>query len=171
MIDQFFAAFRFLGNSGTKFYFVSNYEAPRYRVIEVDITKPERSNWRTLVAETQDTLHAAELVKGVLVIGYMHDVSGKVVRMKLADPASARTLPLPANSTISIGTRSTDIFTATSFTAPSTIYRCDDTACKPVFDVKLPFDISGIESRQVFYPSKDGTKIPMYLVHPQGPQD
>ena len=168
LIDQFFAAFHFLGNSGSKFYFLSNYEAPRYRVVEIDLARPERANWRTLVAETGDTIHAAELLNGTLALVYMHDVSGKAVRLNLSDPKQVSTLALPANSSISIGTHSTDVFTVTSFTAPATTYKCDGTACKPVFDVKLPFDVTRFESRQVFFASKDGTKIPMYVVHRKG---
>ncbi len=167
LIDTFFASFRFLGNSGAKMIFSTNYEAPRYRIIEIDPARPDRANWRTIVGETADTLRQAKLVKGTLVLNYMHDVSGKVRTMPLAQPAQARDLPLPANSSISIGEGSSRIFSVASFTAPSTIYACDAT-CRPLFAVKLQFDPALFESRQVFYASKDRTKIPMYLVHKKG---
>jgi prolyl oligopeptidase len=167
LIGEFYAAHDFLGNRGSRFYVLTNYEAPRYRIVEIDLARPERVNWRTVIAESSDTINQAQLVGETFVVNYLHDVAGRV-RLAPRTGGPGRDLPLPPNSTITLGDHSASIFAVSGFTAPETIYECGTAACRPRFSTKLPFDPALFETRQVFVISKDGTKVPMFLSHRKG---
>ena len=167
LIAEFYAAHEFLGNSGSRVYFLTNYEAPRYRIVEIDLAKPERTDWRTLIAESEDTIKQAQLAGDVFVVNYLHDVAGRV-KLVPRTGGIARDVPLPANSSLTLGLASSSIFSVAGFAAPETVYECGAAACRPKFAVKLPFDPDQFETRQVFVTSKDGTKIPMFVSHRKG---
>jgi len=167
LIAEFYAAHDFLGNRGTRFYLLTNYEASRYRIVEIDLAKPERANWRTVVAESQDTIKQAQLAGGTFVLNYLHDVAGRVKLAPLSG-GPARDVPLPPNSTITLGPASASVFSVSGFTTPETIYECSPAACRPMIPAKLPFEPAQFVTRQVFVASKDGTKIPMFISHRKG---
>lgn len=167
LITEFYAAHDFLGNRGTRFYVLTNYDAPRYRIVEIDLAKPERANWRTVVAESQDTIKQAQLAGDTFVLNYLHDVAGRVKLVPLSG-GPARGVPLPPNSTITLGQGSSSIYAVSGFTAPETVYECSPAACHPMIPVKLPFEPAQFVTRQVFVASKDGTKIPMFISHRKG---
>ena len=167
LITEFYAAHDFLGNRGTRFYMLTNYGAPRYRIVEIDLMKPERSNWRTVVAESEDTIKQAQLVGETFVLNYLHDVAGRV-KLVARTGGPARDVPLPENSAITLGQNSASVFSVSGFTAPETVYACSAFACQPMFTAKLPFEPAQFETRQIFARSKDGTKIPMFVSHRKG---
>ncbi|MCX7604842.1 MAG: prolyl oligopeptidase family serine peptidase [Bryobacteraceae bacterium] len=167
VISEFRFAYRFAGSRGSKIYLLTNDEAPRYRVIEVDLLAPERARWRTVVAEAEDTLRQARVAGNELVLNYMRHVSGLVKVVPLAG-GPARTVPLPQNSSITLAEDSSTIFSVTNFTTPETLYRCEAEGCRPLFPQKLPFDPAKYETRQEFAASRDGTRVPVYITLRKG---
>jgi prolyl oligopeptidase len=168
LVDEFFCSLNFLGNRGPKFYVTTDYNAPKSRIIELDIASPARDKWRTVVAEAPDAIKQSEMAGDEFVISYMHDVSGLVKIAPLSNPTAARQVPLPPNSSITLGLDSASIFSVTGFLTPETIYTCEGGSCRPLPTGKLPFDPSLFETRQVFYESTGGARIPMFLVHRKG---
>lgn len=167
LIDEAFAEFAFLGNQGSKLLFKTTWQAPRGRVIEIDLAASDRSKWRELIGESGDTLEQAMLSDGLLSLRYLRDVSG-VVKIAGLDGKIRRTVPLPANSTISLVQGSTRYYGVVGFGQPMTIYDCPAQSCAPAVSVKLNFDPSILETKQVFYESTGGVKVPMFIVMRKG---
>ncbi|MBM4187524.1 MAG: S9 family peptidase [Gemmatimonadetes bacterium] len=168
MLDRFDAAYAFLGNRGPTCYFRTDLDAPRGRIVSVEATAPEVI--RSIVAERPDALESVAHVGGRLVASYLVDAKSA---LEVFDEAGTHlgALQLPG---IGTGTgitgepdRAEAFFAFTSFLAPATIYRADVVArTVEVFRAPvLKFDPTAFTTEQVFYRSKDGTRIPMFLVH------
>jgi prolyl oligopeptidase len=161
-----------VGNLGTKFYVQTNKDAPRNRVVTLDVAQASPTPVE-VIPEDKAVLDGSGIVGGVLVAQYMVDVKSEVRRYGL-DGKLIGTVPLPGiGSAGGFGGDQDDpetFFAFTSFATPSTIYRYDvKTGQASVWAApKVAFDPSGYEVKQVFYPSKDGTKIPMFIVHKKG---
>lgn len=167
LIDEAFSEFRFLGNRGSKLLFKTTWQAPRGRVIEIDLAAPERDKWRQVVAETKDTLEQAQLVGGELALRYLRDVSG-VVEIAGLNGESRRRVPLPPNSAVALVEGSTRHYGVQGFAQPMTILECGGRQCAPVMNLASPFDASAMDTRQVFYESTGGVKAPMFIVMRKG---
>jgi prolyl oligopeptidase len=168
LIDEFYAAQQFLGNDGRRFYVRTTFKAPKGRVVAVDLDQPAREDWGEVVPETSDTLQQATMEGSWLVLNYLKDATNRV-RVQPVKGSGGYDVPLPANSTVTLAEHSRRFFSVTSFMAPETVYECSGGgSCRPVERGRLPFDPSLLETRQVFYESKDGTKIPMFLVYRKG---
>lgn len=169
LINEFYAAQQFLGSEGRKFYAQTTYNAPRGRVVAIDLDRPGRTDWTEVVPQSADTLQQATMDGGWLVLNYLKDATGRV-RVEPVNGAAGYDLPLPANATIALSDRSRRYFSVVSFTAPDTVYDCgtEGRSCRPLQLGKLPFDPSQLVSKQVFCPSKDGTKAPLFLVYRKG---
>jgi prolyl oligopeptidase len=173
LLDDFDASYTFLGNDATVFYFLTDLEAPRRRIIAIDTRHPERARWREIIPQTQDVLEGAQLVHDTFVANYMHDASTRL-RLFALDGQLLKDLDLPALgsvTTISGERKDKEMFYAfTSFLYPTTIFRYDfTTGATSVFKAPaIAFDPSGYETKQAFYPSKDGTRVPMFITHKKG---
>ena len=173
LLTDFDAIYSFLGNEGPIFYFRTNLDAPRGRIISIDVNSPQRAAWREVVPELDETLDAASLVGGRFVGTYLRDACSRVRVFEL-DGRPVRDVKLPGLGTASgFGgrkDRSETFFTFTSFTTPTSVFRHDvATGETKLFKApKLDFDASLYETKQVFYSSKDGTRVPMFLVHKKG---
>ena len=173
LIDVFEASYEPVGNDGAVMYFLTDREAPRGRVIAIDLARPDRANWRTVVPETEDALESVTMVGDQFVARYLHNAHSRVVFYDLSGKA-VKELELPGLGTVSgvRGDRDDDelFYGFTSFLTPPSIYRYDVKAGKSELfrksDVK--FDPSGYETKQVWYTSKDGTKVPMFITHRKG---
>jgi prolyl oligopeptidase len=167
------AKYYFLANLGQVFYFQTDLDAPRGRIIAIDSDNPARDNWRTIIPESNDILDFAACVNNKLVIAYLTDVH-HVLKIFNLEGAFLREIPLPTLGTVSgLSGNQFDkemFFTFTSFLFPPTIYRYDIEADSlAVFrKPEIDFDPSPYETHQVFYTSKDGTRVPMFLVHKKG---
>jgi len=171
LIPEFYAAQTFLGNRGATFYVLTTDGAPRGRVVAIDLERPARDQWREVVPQSEHRLEHAVLDGDRLALQYLKDATGLVRELSL-DGRVDRRIPLPEFSTITPAVNSARFFTVASFTAPQSIFECDGSACRPWLQLRQPFDASGFQVRQVFYTSKDGTRIPMFLVHRAGiPRD
>ncbi|HVO30345.1 MAG TPA: prolyl oligopeptidase family serine peptidase [bacterium] len=173
LIDKWESEYAVFGNDGNVFYVKTDRNAPRSRLIAIDVTKPEEKNWKELVPQTEDTLQSVTLVGDHFFLDYLHDARSRIVVHDLHGKKLSE-IPLPGIGTAAgFGGRRADRETFYSYTShidPGTIYRYElDSAKSTVFkQVKTPFDPSGYETEQVFFPSKDGTRIPMFLVHKKG---
>ncbi|MCK6446482.1 MAG: prolyl oligopeptidase family serine peptidase [Planctomycetes bacterium] len=173
LLVDFDASYDFLGNQGSTFFFLTNLAASRQRVIAIDVAKPERANWREIVPERAETLQSVSLVGGRLVCNYLADAHSKVLIHAL-DGAFERELPLPGLGTASGFGGEIDemetFYSFASFTAPPTIFRYDFTTGESSLFRRSPttFDASAYTTEQVFYTSKDGTRVPMFLTYKRG---
>jgi prolyl oligopeptidase len=173
LLPSFDATYTYLGNDGPLFWFFSNLDAPRGKVIAIDVRKPQRENWRELVPQGEDTLENVDVVGDRFVAAYLHDATARI-RLFALDGRPAGEVELPGLGTVEGFTgRRADretFYSFSGFTTPGRIYRLDLTSGKSeVFrQPKLAFDRDGFETRQVFFSSGDGTRVPMFLVQKKG---
>ncbi|MFO0936591.1 MAG: prolyl oligopeptidase family serine peptidase [Gemmataceae bacterium] len=163
----------FVGNDGTLFYFQTEADAPRGRVIAIDTRKPEKANWKTIVPESKDTLESTALVGNLFVCNYLQDAK-TAVKVYTLEGQFLRDVPLPGIGTAAgFGGRRGDtetFFTFSSFATPPSNYRYDliTGQVKLLRQAPVKFDPSQYEVNQVKYKSKDGTEIPMFICHRKG---
>jgi prolyl oligopeptidase len=173
LIDNFEAAYDFIDNVGSVFYFVTDRKAPRKRIVAIDLKKPQEANWRTVVPEGQQTLVSSHMVNQQLVTEYLADARS-VVRVVDLKGKALREIALSGIGSVSgFGGKRGDtetFFSFTGFTTPTTIYRLDmKSGASSVFrQPKVAFDPAGYETRQQFYTSRDGTRVPMFIVSKKG---
>ena len=170
LLDDFDASYRFIGNEGPLFWFSTDLAAPRGRVIAVDIRRPGRSNWREVIPESAETLEQVSLVNHRFIAAYLKDAYS-LVRLFGLDGNSAGTIELPGLGTVTgfDGKKedSETFFGFAGFTTPLTIFHQDlESGERRLFrEPSVDFDARVYETRQVFYRSRDGTRIPMFLTH------
>jgi len=173
LLDDFDAAYNFVGNEGPRFFFQTDLQAPRSKVIEVNVSKPARDNWKVIVPEGKETLLSTTFVNNKFVANYLKDAYTQV---KVYDTAGKLVdeVAFPGiGAAEGFGGHATDketFYSFTGFTTPTTIYRYDMTTGKStVFrQPKVDFNPAAFETKQVFYKSKDGTKVPMFITHKKG---
>lgn len=173
LLDDFDAAYNFIGNEGTRFWFQTDLQASRGKVIEIDVAKPERANWKVIVPESKETLQATTFVDHKFVLNYLKDAYTQV---KIYDTSGkfVNDIAFPTIGTADgFGGKPGDketFYAFTGFTTPTTIYRYDFTTGKSTIfrQPKVEFKPSDFETKQVFYTSKDGTKVPMFITHKKG---
>jgi prolyl oligopeptidase len=164
------AAYDFIGNDGPVFYFHTDLDAPKKRVIAIDTTKPERKDWKEIIAESADGLDSASKVGGKLICSYMKDARDQVIRYD-ADGKNPVEIKLPGiGATSGFGGKEKDkevFYAFTSFTEPGAIYRLDIASGESRLWKKptVKFDGDAYETKQIFFRSKDGTRVPMFVVH------
>ena len=167
------AAYNFLGNVGSRFFYRTNLDAPRYRVIAIDIEKPGRDQWKEIIPQSAENLDEVSLVGGHLVCSYLKDAHS-VIRVHDLEGKHVRDVDLPGlGSGGGFRGRLDDTHTFygfSSFTDPGAIYRYELATGESKLWRKpeLDFDGSNYATRQVFIPSKDGTKVPAFIVHKKG---
>jgi prolyl oligopeptidase len=173
LVDNFDAAYDFIDNVGPVFYFATDRKAPRQRVVAIDIRKPQEANWKTVVPESDQTLASSHLVNNQLVTEYLRDAHS-VVRITDLKGKLVRELKLPGIGTAGgFGGKRGDtetFYSFTGFTTPTTIYRLDlKSGASSVFrQPRVAFNPDEYETRQQFYTSRDGTRVPMFIVSKKG---
>jgi len=173
LLNDFDADYTFIDNIGTKFYFRTDLDAPRGRVIAIDITKPERANWKEVIPQTGNRLQVVNLVNDQFISEYLKDAHAEIQILSLGGKL-LRQVSLPGiGSAGGFGgkRRDTETFYAfTSFTTPTTIFHYDvRTGKSEVFrEPTVKFNPADYETKQVFYRSKDGTRVPMFITHRKG---
>ncbi len=164
------AKYEFVGNDGPVFYVQTDLEAPRGRLVAIDTRRPEPEHWTTIIPEGEDVLQSVDMVADRFVVNSMHDAHDRVVIHRL-DGSVEREVELPSLGSVSgFGGRRdhTDTYYSfTSFLYPTVVYRYDfATGRSELFRrPKIDFDFADYVTEQVFYESKDGTRVPMFLVH------
>ncbi len=170
LLDKADAGYRFINNIGTVFYFRTDLDAPRGRIIAVDISHPESENWREILPEQNDVIHRVKIIGGHLVISFMHDAYNRLLLYDL-NGAFIKEINFPTIGSLyglSGQCEDTELFVSfSSYLYPATIFRYDfeSNELNLFYTPDIDFDPSLYISRQVFYKSKDGTKIPMFLTY------
>jgi prolyl oligopeptidase len=173
LLDSFDAAYTFVGNEGPRFWFQTDQQSPRGKIIEIDITKPASANWKVIVPEAKEALQTSTLVNKRLVLNYLKDAYTQVKIYDIGGKFVSEVAFPGIGSADGFGGKSTDketFYSFTGFTTPTTVYRFDMVTGKSsVFrQPKVDFNPADFETRQVFYASKDGTKVPMFITHKKG---
>ncbi len=168
LLPNFESDYQMIGSEGTRFFFKTSLDAPRGRLIEIDITKPEKSNWKTLIPESADSLAGVSYFTGQFIAEYKKDAR-TALRLFDRNGKSTGEVKLPAMGVAGgFAGRQDDtetFYSFTSYTYPAAIYRFDlKTHQSTVFkEPKVPVDLTKYKTEQVFYNSKDGTRVPMFL--------
>ncbi len=172
LIDKFESSYSFIDNDENVFYFQTDLNASRGRVIAIDTKNPE-SKWQEIIPQTEETLESVGTLNNHFVAEYLKDARSQVKVFEI-NGNFLREIELPGIGSVSgfdgkrNDTKTFYIFT--SFTTPGTIYRYDMvTGESSVFrEPKVDFNADNYETKQIFYKSKDGTQIPMFITHKKG---
>lgn len=162
----------FVENVGSKLYIQTNYKAPNNRLVIADITAPSKEHWKDLIPETKDVA-AFSSIGGKLFAEYTADVKSLIKQFDL-NGKFEHDVALPGIGAAGWGGGKKDakevFYSFTSFLYPTTIFRYDIAGGKSTLyaQPKVNFNADDYEMKQVFYTSKDGTKVPMFIVHKRG---
>ncbi|WP_456380039.1 prolyl oligopeptidase family serine peptidase [Thiolapillus sp.] len=169
VIESWQASYEYLGNQGSKFWFLSNDQAPRGRILEIDLNNPDRKHWKELLAESEDAIETASMINNSFIISYLHHARHKILIKPLSGKAWELELPGIGSAGGFYGEQNATetFFSWTSFNTPARIYHLDlDSGKTTLFKKpKIKFNPEDYVTRQVFYSSKDGTRIPMFITH------
>jgi prolyl oligopeptidase len=175
LLDRYDAAYGFIGNIGDDFYVQTNLGAPNYRVFCIDLEYPDFECWREVVPEQPEPLGSVSLLNDsrTLVLQYTRDACS-VVKLATVEGEILGEIELPAPGTVwGFGGRQDEtetFYEFSSFLHPGVIYRYDFTTgeSEEIWHPDLGIDLSRFVCEEVFYTSFDGTRVPMFLVCPQG---
>ena len=173
LINQFLANYSFIDNDDYVFYFRTDFNSPKGRVIAIDTRKPTPKNWQEIIPQAVETLESVSVLNNQFVADYLQDAHSQIKIFNLKGNF-IREVELPgigAASGFSGKRYDTETFYSfTSFTTPGTIYRYDmKTGKSELFrQPEVDFNADEYETKQVFYASKDGTKVPMFITHKKG---
>ncbi len=173
LLKDFDASYNYVTNVGSIAYFMTDLDAPKGRLISIDLENPDRANWKEVIPESEDTLEDVNHTGGQFFVTYMkdaksivqrHDMDGKLMsQIALPGLGSAGGFGGKADSTETF-------YYYTSFNTPTTLYHYDIPSNKSTIfkKPKLAYDPEQFESKQIFVTSKDGTKVPSFIVHKKG---
>lgn len=173
LLDEMEAKYNFIHNDGPVFYFETDLDAPNGRIIAIDVEQPDRANWRELIGEGPHAIAFCRMVHDHFVIAYLHHAHHRLHLFDTAGTPRAE-VKLPTIGTIfDLSGRRQDrelFIHFHSFLYPPTILRYDVAAAELTVhhQPQLAFDPGAYETRQVFYPGKDGTEVPLFLTVKKG---
>ncbi|MFN2176517.1 MAG: prolyl oligopeptidase family serine peptidase [Anaerolineales bacterium] len=175
LIPDLEATYQFIGNDGPRFYFKTNYQSSKSSLIRIDIHKPKKKDWQTIIPEDQDAIESIKLVFDQFIIIYLHDAYHRIKRFDKSG-AFLGEIPLPMIGSIFSFDRETFLFgehdademffVFNSFIYPPTVTQFNFIEEKTV-EIERPhiaFNFSNYHVEQKFSLSKDGTRVPMFLV-------
>jgi prolyl oligopeptidase len=173
LIREFQANFNFIDNEGPFFWFRTDLGAPRGRMIAIDIRHPEPSHWREIIPESAETLEAVGVLNQQLIANYLKDAHSQIKVFNLHGQFQQEvTLPGIGCASLLGGKRQDKeaFYSFTSFNNPSSIYRYDAVTGTSILfrQPQVAFDPADYETTQVFFTSKDGTQVPMFISHRRG---
>jgi prolyl oligopeptidase len=157
---------------GDTLYIATNWKAPHWHVFATKLATPTQEHWREIIPERDATLENLVAANGRLVVQYLHNVTAQI-QIFDAEGKNPTELPLPGLGTATVTGRwsSPELFYSfQSFDLPETIYARDLSTGKSSawFQQKVPFDAAAYQTEQVWYESKDKTRVPMFLFHKKG---
>jgi prolyl oligopeptidase len=173
LIDKLEAQYSVIDNIGSKLLVETNFEAPNYKVVLIDTKRPAKKYWKTVIAETENPIRSVSFVDNKLIVSYLKDANTKVYLFDVKGKQIAE-VKLPGIGTASgFNGEKTDkevFYTFTSFTYPPTIYKYNVEENKSELFRKsnVKFNPNDYETKQVFYKSKDGTKVPLFITYKKG---
>ncbi|HET7819115.1 MAG TPA: prolyl oligopeptidase family serine peptidase [Bacteroidia bacterium] len=150
----------------------TNNNAPKWQVVLIDPAKPQPENWKKIIPESNDLLEGVELCNGKIVAKYLHDVTNKLVVYNI-NGTQEKEVPTPPLGVVAFSASMKDsiaFYSFTNYTTPTSIYKynINSNTSEVYFKPSVDFVSDNYESKQVFYPSKDGTKIPMIITYKKG---
>ena len=159
--------------SGDRLFVVTNWKAPNWRVLEVNLNEPFPEGWKEIVSEEEHPIEDFSILDGKLFVLYLQNVISQINVFNLdGNPAGKITLPGIGTASVPYGRwgSSEGFYLFSSFTIPTCIYRYNVATGRSALwsQPKVPFSPNRFETKQVWYQSKDGTKVPMFLVHKKG---
>ncbi|MEH2244856.1 prolyl oligopeptidase family serine peptidase [Nostoc sp.] len=170
LINQFEADYSFIDNDDSLFYFRTDLNAPRGRVIAIDTKNPTPENWQEIIPQSAETLESVGILNNQFVADYLKDAHSQIKIFDLKG-VFIREVKLPGlGSAGGFGGKRYDtetFYIYTSFTTPGTIYRYEMITGKSTIfrQPDVDFNPNNYETKQVFYDSKDGTRVPMFITH------
>lgn len=173
LIDDAESQNRVIDNAGDVFFMQTNQDAPLGRVVQVDINKPAKRYWRTVIAEGADKMEGVELIGGHFVVHTLKNAHS-VLQIYALRGGLSETIKLPGIGTIAAISGKPDewemFYSYVSYLQPASIYRFDiEKRVQTSFNIaKLPVDSTGYETRQIFASSKDGTRVPIFVTSKKG---
>ena len=173
IVTTFNQDFWVLDHCKGKLYVMTNYEAPKYKLVAIDLNNPSPENWEDVIGEMDYVLRSVSPIGGKLIANYMKDAHS-VIKVFSKEGDYLYDIDIPILGTVGgFGGEKMDtktFYTVTSFTTPATVYHYDiENNTSEVYQTsQIDFDESLYETKQIFYESKDGTKVPMFIVHKKG---
>jgi prolyl oligopeptidase len=170
VIDSLYADFIFIDNTDEHFLVMTNHQAPNFKLVLIDPQNPSEENWKTIIPEQEYVMSKVHFLSGKLIVQYLKDAISMVSAYTLSGE-KLYDIDLPGVGTISgfAGKRDDKevFFTYTSFTQPPVIYKYDVVNNKSTLFKKsdVKFDMDNFVTEQVFYPSKDGTRVPLFITY------
>ena len=161
-----------LYDDGDRLYFFTNFGAPKGRIMTADIHQPGVNDWQELVPEQKNVLSGASVIGRQLVLTYSQDASDHAFIYGL-DGKLRHEVKLPMVGSVDFTGKEKEpecFYSFTSFTQPGTVYRYDLTANTSTLyqQPQVKFRLQDYESRQLFFESKDGTRVPMFITYKKG---
>lgn len=173
VVENYNSSFKVVGNVGNNLFVLTNYKAPKYRVIRVNTVRPEERYWEDIIPESEDVLQTVHFFGGKMVATYIHDVSNQV-KIFSQRGTLLHQLEMPGMAAISdwSGDPSQQqcFFSFSSFTQPVTIFELNlsNYTTRVFRSSPARFNSDAYETKQVWYKSYDGTEIPMFIIHKKG---
>lgn len=166
--------FSYLGEiKGHTLYLLTNADAPRYQVFAVDLRRPARTHWKSIVPEGEGVVEFARIVGERLFVGRMRDAHSELFSYAL-DGSDERRIRLPGLGTVenfsSKPSSGEAFFEFSTYVQSPTVFRIEEQAAEAIVWERpdSPVDADAFEVRQVFFASRDGTRVPMYLIAKEG---
>ena len=175
LISEFEASYSFIDYDNDIFWVRTDLDAPKGKVIAIDINKTDKNNWQIIIPEAEETLEGVGLLNNSFVTEYLKDARSQIKIFAL-DGTLIREVELPGIGSVSgfNGKRydTETFYSFTGFTTPATIYRYNmETGESTIFrQPTVDFNPDDYVTKQIFYQSKDGTNIPMFITHKKGLQ-
>ncbi len=174
LVNNFENNYGVVHSEGNKLYVITDKGAPKYQLLEIDITgKPDYENWKKIIPESNNLLESVSLCNGKFVAKYLKDVTTRLYVYTM-DGKKENEIQLPGICKVDAFDSDKDdslaFFSYNTFTAPASIYKYNIVTNKMEiwFKPTIDFKSDDYETKQIFYTSKDGTKIPMFITHKKG---
>ena len=158
--------------AGDSLFVMTDWQAPKYRILEIDLRNPARDKWKEIIPEASDAIQSFSLIGDKLYVNYLHNVTTHIaIFSETGKPLGQVDLPSAGSAGI-YGRWGEDegILTFSSYTTPNSVYRYSSSTGKRELWYRdpAPFDSDRYQMEQVWYSSKDGTRVPMFLIHRKG---
>ena len=169
--EGFESNYRPVDHINGKFLILTNDNAPKYRLVEVDVNDLSKENWKDIIPESENVLRAVSVGGNRLIASYMEDAKSKIFMYDF-DGTNKSELELPGIGTMSSFSsekgEDAAFYSFTSYTVPSVVYKYS--FISGISDVYKKPEVKGLNfdeyiTKQIFYESKDGTKVPMFITH------
>lgn len=173
IVTNFDNEYNVIENIGNQFYVYTNYTAPRYKLIKISLNNPVQNNWEDVLPEQADLLEGVTFCGNKLISNYLKNVSSKLYLHNISGKTE-KEIKLPGICKVNAVHSSREdhfaLYSTVSFTSPEEIYFYDSKVgtSRRIFKPNTSFQAADYETRQVFYTSKDGTKISMFVTHKKG---